>query len=240
MRSNDTELTGVFRYRLRSPSSPAESGLGPSDMSRSGPWSALTAPPLPWRDGVSPYSQILDIVLLLALTFPLTVSLFTVRCSFFLQTAGGLEEVFFKNLDDLIHHYKRKNQGLAMHLRHSVKRKTALLIQPSKAPEMPPQRHPQRHPEESPVQLDLLLPQDEDNDYESMSSIPTDLCSSWIHGVLKLFFVFLQMFLTLNTSKSSLTNTWRQLKTFRGWKVGTLDSYKGRRAHRVNQRQDNE
>ncbi|XP_047423650.1 SH2 domain-containing protein 1B [Mugil cephalus] len=45
-----------------------------------------------------------------------------------LLTAGGLEEVFFKSLDDLIRHYKKKNQGLAMHLRHSVKRKTALLI----------------------------------------------------------------------------------------------------------------
>uniref|UniRef100_A0A3P8S4E5 Si:ch73-264p11.1 n=1 Tax=Amphiprion percula TaxID=161767 RepID=A0A3P8S4E5_AMPPE len=41
-----------------------------------------------------------------------------------LLTAGGVEETFFKTLDDLIRHYKRKNQGLAIHLRHSVKRKT--------------------------------------------------------------------------------------------------------------------
>lgn len=70
-----------------------------------------------------------------------------------------------------------------MHLRHSVKRKTALLIQPSKPPVMPS--------EESPQWVEVPLPQDEDNDYESMSYIPTDLCSSWIRGVLKLFFVFL-------------------------------------------------
>ncbi|KAK2859861.1 hypothetical protein Q5P01_004481 [Channa striata] len=53
------------------------------------------------------------------------------------MTSGGLEETFFKTLDDLIHHYKRRNQGLAMHLRHSVKRKTALLIQPQKQAERP-------------------------------------------------------------------------------------------------------
>ncbi|KAM7369606.1 hypothetical protein PAMP_010916 [Pampus punctatissimus] len=51
-----------------------------------------------------------------------------------LMTAGGSEEVFFKTLDDLVRHYKRKNQGLAMHLRHSVKRKTATLIQPLRPP----------------------------------------------------------------------------------------------------------
>ncbi|KAL7373509.1 hypothetical protein ABVT39_008351 [Epinephelus coioides] len=45
-----------------------------------------------------------------------------------LLTAGGMNETYFKSLDDLIRHYKRKNQGLAMHLRHSVKRKTAMLF----------------------------------------------------------------------------------------------------------------
>ncbi|XP_037612190.1 SH2 domain-containing protein 1B [Sebastes umbrosus] len=54
-----------------------------------------------------------------------------------LMTAGGVNEVFFKTLDELIHHFKRKNQGLAMHLRHSVKRKTAMLIQPQKPPDPP-------------------------------------------------------------------------------------------------------
>ncbi|XP_026161553.1 phosphatidylinositol 3,4,5-trisphosphate 5-phosphatase 1-like [Mastacembelus armatus] len=63
-----------------------------------------------------------------------------------LVTAGGLEEIFFKTLDDLIHHYKKRNQGLAMHLRHSVKRKTALLIQVEK----PPDREPQRMQDQSP------------------------------------------------------------------------------------------
>lgn len=59
-----------------------------------------------------------------------------------LQTASGLEETHFKSLDDLIRHYKRKNQGLAMHLRHSVKRKTAMLIQPrNPAQSVPEQEH---------------------------------------------------------------------------------------------------
>ncbi|XP_026217096.1 SH2 domain-containing protein 1B [Anabas testudineus] len=77
-----------------------------------------------------------------------------------LLTAGGLEETFFKTLDDLIHHYKRKNQGLAMHLRHSVKKKTALLIQPSKPPEMPR--------EKSSKLMEVPLPADEDHDYENL------------------------------------------------------------------------
>uniref|UniRef100_A0A3Q3WNY3 SH2 domain-containing protein n=1 Tax=Mola mola TaxID=94237 RepID=A0A3Q3WNY3_MOLML len=54
-----------------------------------------------------------------------------------LQTHTGLYTlmgVFFKTLDDLIRHFKRRNQGLAMHLRHSVKRKTAMLSPPSKRP----------------------------------------------------------------------------------------------------------
>lgn len=72
-----------------------------------------------------------------------------------LLTAGGLEETYFKTLDDLIRHYKRKNQGLAIHLRHSVKRKTAMLIQPRKPPEQEPPM-PQ-----GPVP-------DEDHDYENV------------------------------------------------------------------------
>uniref|UniRef100_A0A667YIM2 SH2 domain-containing protein n=1 Tax=Myripristis murdjan TaxID=586833 RepID=A0A667YIM2_9TELE len=40
----------------------------------------------------------------------------------------GMPEMLFKTLDDMIRHYKRRNQGLAMHLRHSVKRKTALQV----------------------------------------------------------------------------------------------------------------
>lgn len=47
-----------------------------------------------------------------------------------IQTSGGMEEKYFKTLDELILHYKRRNQGLAIHLRHSVKRKTALMIRP--------------------------------------------------------------------------------------------------------------
>ncbi|XP_031439314.1 SH2 domain-containing protein 1B [Clupea harengus] len=40
-----------------------------------------------------------------------------------LQTSQGVEERFFTNLQDLVTHYKKKNQGLATHLRHGVKRK---------------------------------------------------------------------------------------------------------------------
>ncbi|XP_041817268.1 SH2 domain-containing protein 1B [Chelmon rostratus] len=69
-------------------------------------------------------------------------------------TAGGLEETFFKTLDDLIRHYKRRNQGLAMHLRHSVKRKTAMLI------------HPRRPPEQEPQSMEVSLPE-ADHDYEN-------------------------------------------------------------------------
>lgn len=47
-----------------------------------------------------------------------------------LLTAGGLQETYFKTLDDLIRNYKRKNQGLAMHLRRAVKKKTPMLIHP--------------------------------------------------------------------------------------------------------------
>ncbi|XP_063062329.1 SH2 domain-containing protein 1B [Engraulis encrasicolus] len=40
-----------------------------------------------------------------------------------LQTSQGVEERFFKTLHELVTHYKRKNQGLAIHLKHGVKRK---------------------------------------------------------------------------------------------------------------------
>ena len=83
-----------------------------------------------------------------------------------LQTAGGLEETYFKSLDDLIRHYKKKNQGLAMHLRHSVKRKTALLIQPRHAPV----------PEES--RGASMRPIEEDHDYESASCFISFTASS--------------------------------------------------------------
>ncbi|KAF3703848.1 SH2 domain-containing protein 1B2 EAT-2-related transducer [Channa argus] len=71
-------------------------------------------------------------------------------------TVGGLEETFFKSLDDLIRHYKRRNQGLAIHLRHSVKRKTALLIQQRKSPERPQRVEPPPRAQE-----------EEEHDYEN-------------------------------------------------------------------------
>ncbi|XP_051249424.1 SH2 domain-containing protein 1B [Dicentrarchus labrax] len=81
---------------------------------------------------------------------------------FTLLAAGGLQETSFKTLEDLIRHYKRRNQGLAIHLRHSVKRKTALLIQAQRQPqpEAVPQREPAPQREQPPAA-------EEDHDYEN-------------------------------------------------------------------------
>lgn len=82
-----------------------------------------------------------------------------------LMAAGGIKEVFFKTLDDLIVHYKRRNQGLAIHLRHAVKRKTALFIQSRHVPE-PTRRAPEPP---APRRLQGLHPVEdmEDHDYEN-------------------------------------------------------------------------
>ncbi|KAG7317498.1 hypothetical protein KOW79_018533 [Hemibagrus wyckioides] len=40
-----------------------------------------------------------------------------------LQASSGVKEMFFRTLDELIHHYKKRNQGLATRLRSGVKRK---------------------------------------------------------------------------------------------------------------------
>ncbi|XP_072514233.1 SH2 domain-containing protein 1B [Salminus brasiliensis] len=40
-----------------------------------------------------------------------------------LQTSTGTKEMYFKTLQELIRHYKKRNQGLASRLRYSVKRK---------------------------------------------------------------------------------------------------------------------
>ncbi|XP_017296066.1 SH2 domain-containing protein 1B [Kryptolebias marmoratus] len=58
--------------------------------------------------------------------------------SYTLLTSGGVEETYFKSLEDLVRNYKRKNQGLAIHLRHAVKKKTAMLIQRPSKRETPP------------------------------------------------------------------------------------------------------
>ncbi|XP_005945595.1 SH2 domain-containing protein 1B [Haplochromis burtoni] len=86
-----------------------------------------------------------------------------------LLTAGGLDETFFKTIDDLIRHYKRKNQGLAMHLRHSVKRKTALLIQPQRELQAQPSKSPEQRPrrtEREPWRQPATVPEEE-HDYEN-------------------------------------------------------------------------
>ncbi|XP_017542433.1 SH2 domain-containing protein 1B [Pygocentrus nattereri] len=41
-----------------------------------------------------------------------------------LQTCTGTQELYFKTLQELIRHYKKRNQGLSTRLRYSVKRKT--------------------------------------------------------------------------------------------------------------------
>lgn len=134
-----------------------------------------------------------------------------------LQTAGGLEETIFKSLDDLIRHYKRRNQGLTMHLRHSVKRKTAMLIQPQKPPELP--RTPMSLPEQ-------------DHDYESTSHILSSgllfTASFWISSVLDLLSVSLQMLLThLNTWKSCLPERlWHMRRVAKTEKRRTMNALK--------------
>ncbi|RVE59140.1 hypothetical protein OJAV_G00200990 [Oryzias javanicus] len=84
-----------------------------------------------------------------------------------LMTATGVNETTFKTLDDLIRNYKRKNQGLVMHLRHAVKRKMDLTLQ-SRAPSVSGQptgvsNAPAAHPPQRNV---VLLPE-EQHDYEN-------------------------------------------------------------------------
>ncbi|XP_029955084.1 SH2 domain-containing protein 1A-like, partial [Salarias fasciatus] len=86
--------------------------------------------------------------------------------SYTLLTAGGEQELFFKTLEDLINHYKKKNQGLAIPLRCSVKRKTALLIKarPDQRPDQwlyqSSDQKPQQRPDQSPAhRLDPRLDQ---------------------------------------------------------------------------------
>ncbi|XP_029610845.1 SH2 domain-containing protein 1B2-like [Salmo trutta] len=45
-----------------------------------------------------------------------------------LQTTPGVEEKFFKTIEELVHHYKCRGQGLVQHLCHLVKRKTLLQL----------------------------------------------------------------------------------------------------------------
>ncbi|KAK3505863.1 hypothetical protein QTP70_019540 [Hemibagrus guttatus] len=39
------------------------------------------------------------------------------------QSSAGVKEMFFRTLDELINHYKKRNKGLACRLRKGVKRK---------------------------------------------------------------------------------------------------------------------
>lgn len=66
---------------------------------------------------------------------------------FTLQTSSGVEEKFFKSLKDLIQNYKQRNQGLATHLRHSLKIKTV---------------------KEQPQQCAEPIVPNEENDYENV------------------------------------------------------------------------
>lgn len=72
-----------------------------------------------------------------------SILLLNYKCDLFVsfQAAGGVKETAFKSLDDLIGHYKRRNQGLAMHLRHPVQRHLAILKEPVK---QAASRRPQR------------------------------------------------------------------------------------------------
>ncbi|XP_068565639.1 SH2 domain-containing protein 1B [Cebidichthys violaceus] len=88
-----------------------------------------------------------------------------------LMTAGGLDETYFKTLDDLIRHYKKKNQGLAMHLRHSIKRKTSMLVKPQKPPDLPPES---RRTQPPPPDGDGDGDADGDGDYENVPAYSSD------------------------------------------------------------------
>lgn len=138
----------------------------------------------------------------------------------FHQTAGGLDETFFKTIDDLIRHYKRKNQGLAMHLRHSVKRKTALLIQPQRELQAQPSKSPEQRPrrtEREPWRQPDTVPEEE-HDYESTPYIfsvsvlfcPISVSQHLLWFVCLTFALFIQMLLSLSTSKSFLINVGHQ------------------------------
>ncbi|XP_062841928.1 SH2 domain-containing protein 1B [Trichomycterus rosablanca] len=61
-----------------------------------------------------------------------------------LQTSAGVQEMFFKTMEELIQYYKKKNKGLITHLRHPVQRKEL-------------------------VHEDYVLP-DEEPDYENVDS----------------------------------------------------------------------
>lgn len=39
------------------------------------------------------------------------------------QASAGVNEMFFKTLEELVHHYKKRNRGLVTRLRHAVTRK---------------------------------------------------------------------------------------------------------------------
>lgn len=146
----------------------------------------------------------------------------------FLQTAGGLEETLFKSLDDLIRHYKKKNQGLAMHLRHSVKRKTALLIQPRHAP-VP----------EGGAWGASMPPPEEDHDYESASGFISFTTSSMTHRSSDLFsvFSFRRSWLWIRRSLTSMNSFVMKRQTHEQREDKDRLEY-GRQVHRLNQIQD--
>lgn len=160
----------------------------------------------------------------------------------FHQTAGGLDETFFKTIDDLIRHYKRKNQGLAMHLRHSVKRKTALLIQPQRELQAQPSKSPEQRPrrtEREPWRQPDSVPEEE-HDYEStpyifsVCSFLSYFCLAASCLVCLTFALFIQMLLSLSTSKSFLINVGHQTPN------ETFGGNRWQEAHRLDLIQDDD
>uniref|UniRef100_A0A3P9HHV2 SH2 domain-containing protein n=1 Tax=Oryzias latipes TaxID=8090 RepID=A0A3P9HHV2_ORYLA len=79
-----------------------------------------------------------------------------------LMTASGVNETTFKTLEDLIRNYKRRNQGLVMHLRHAVKRKTDLLIQRG-VPNVPERQSASHPPQRN------MVPDEDQHDYENLA-----------------------------------------------------------------------
>lgn len=102
-----------------------------------------------------------------------------------LQTAGGVEPAFFKTLDDLVRHFKRKNQGLAIHLRHSVKRKTAMLFRHQQPPASASVQDCEDHDYESTSRFIFLISQHLFQRVRFDLCVLSSRCSSvWLRGSL--------------------------------------------------------
>lgn len=131
-----------------------------------------------------------------------------------------------------------------MHLRHSVKRKTALLIQPQRELQAQPSRsseqRPRRTEREPWRQPDTVA--EEEHDYEStpyIFSVSVLFCrisvsQHLVWFVCLTFALFIQMLLSLSTSKSFLINVGHQTPN------ETFGGNRWQEAHRLDLIQDDD